>query len=285
MTIIAVTGATGQLGRLVIEQLKPRLSEGQAVVALVRDPAKAVDLGVEVRAADYDQPEALAKALAGVDVLLLISSSEVGKRVPQHRNVIEAAKAAGVSRIAYTSVLRADSSPLALSQDHLATEILLEESGLSHTLLRNGWYLENYASAIGGALHTGAFVGASGDGRISAAARADYAEAAAIVLTDEAHAGKVYELAGDDSFSLADLAAEVSRQTGRTLPYNDLPEHDYAGILESLGLPAPVAGVIAQADVGAAHGGLFENGRQLSALIGHPTTPLSSFVASVVKPN
>lgn len=285
MTIIAVTGATGQLGRLVIEQLKPRLSEGQAVVALVRDPAKAVDLGVEVRAADYDQPEALAKALAGVDVLLLISSSEVGKRVPQHRNVIEAAKAAGVSRIAYTSVLRADSSPLALSQDHLATEILLEESGLSHTLLRNGWYLENYAGAIGGALHTGAFVGASGDGRISAAARADYAEAAAIVLTDEAHAGKVYELAGDDSFSLADLAAEVSRQTGRTLPYNDLPEHDYAGILESLGLPAPVAGVIAQADVGAAHGGLFENGRQLSALIGHPTTPLSSFVASVVKPN
>lgn len=285
MTIIAVTGATGQLGRLVIEQLKTRVAASQAVVALVRDPAKAVDLGVEVRAADYDQPATLAEALKGVDVLLLISSSEVGQRVPQHRNVIEAAKAAGVERIVYTSVLRADSSPLALSQDHLATEIMLEESGLSHTLLRNGWYLENYTGAIGGALHTGAFVGAAGDGRISAAARADYAEAAAIALTDDAHAGKVYELAGDDSFSLAELAAEVSRQTGRTLPYNDLPEGDYAKILEGLGLPAPVAAIIAQADAGAARGGLFDDSRQLSALIGHPTTPLSAFVAGVVRPH
>lgn len=285
MTIIAVTGATGQLGRLVIEQLKARVTASQAVVALARDPAKAADLGVEVRAADYDQPATLAEALKGVDVLLLISSSEVGQRVPQHRNVIEAAKAAGVERIVYTSVLRAGSSPLALSQDHLATEIMLEESGLSHTLLRNGWYLENYAGAIGGALHTGAFVGAAGDGRISAAARADYAEAAAIALTDDAHAGKVYELAGDDSFSLAELAAEVSRQTGRTLPYNDLPESDYAKILEGLGLPAPVAGIIAQADAGASRGGLFDDSRQLSALIGHPTTPLSAFVAGVVRPH
>lgn len=285
MTIIAVTGATGQLGRLVIEQLKTRVTASQAVAALARDPAKAADLGVEVRAADYDRPETLGAALAGVDVLLLISSSEVGKRVPQHRNVIEAAKAAGVERIVYTSVLRADSSPLALSQDHLATEIMLEESGLSHTLLRNGWYLENYAGAIAGALHTGAFVGAAGDGRISAAARADYAEAAAIALTDNAHAGKVYELAGDDSFSLAQLAAEVSRQTGRTLPYNDLPEGDYAKILEGLGLPAPVAAIIAQSDAGASRGGLFDDGRQLSALIGHPTTTLSAFVAGIVRPH
>jgi NAD(P)H dehydrogenase (quinone) len=285
MTTIALTGATGQLGRLVIEQLKTRVSEGQSIVALVRDPAKASDLGVEVRAADYGQPAALAGALKGVDVLLLISGSEVGQRVPQHRNVIQAAKAAGVRRIVYTSILRADSSPLALSHEHLATEILLEESGLAHTLLRNGWYLENYAGAIAGALGAGAFVGAAGEGRISAAARADYAEAAAIALTDDSHAGKVYELAGDNSFSLAELAAEVMRQTDRTLPYNDLPESDYAKILEGLGLPAPLAAVIAQSDVGAARGGLFDDGRQLSALIGHPTTPLPAFVTSVVRPH
>jgi NAD(P)H dehydrogenase (quinone) len=285
MTIIAVSGATGQLGRLVIEQLKDRVSAGQAIVALVRDPAKAVDLGVEVRAADYGRPETLGEALKGVDVLLLISSSEVGQRVPQHRNVIEAAKAAGVSRIVYTSILRADSSPLALGQEHLATEIMLEESGVSHTLLRNGWYLENYAGAIAGALGAGAFVGASGDGRISAAARSDYAEAAAIALTDEAHAGKVYELAGDASFSLAELAAEVSRQTGRPLPYNDLPESDYAKVLESIGLPPPVAAILAQSDTGIGRGGLFDDSRQLSALIGHPTTPLSAFVTGLVRPH
>ena len=283
MTIIAVTGATGQLGRLVIEQLKARASAGQAIVALVRDPAKAADLGVEVRPADYGQPENLTQALAGVDVLLLISSSEVGQRVAQHRNVIDAAKAAGVERIVYTSILRADASPLGLGDEHRATEALIRESGLSHTLLRNGWYLENYAGAIGGALHAGAFIGSAGEGRISAAARADYAEAAAVVLTSEDHAGKTYELGGDESFSMANLAAEVSRQTGRPLPYNDLPEAEYAKVLESIGLPTPVAAMLAQSDVGASKGGLFEDGRQLSSLIGHPTRPLAAFVEGVLK--
>ncbi|MFY8208345.1 MAG: SDR family oxidoreductase [Caulobacter sp.] len=282
MTIIAVTGATGQLGRLVIEKLKARASAGQEIVALARDPARASDLGVAVRAADYDAPETLAKAFAGVDTLLLISSSEVGRRVPQHRNVVEAAKAAGVKRIVYTSVLRADASPLVLSQDHIATEIMIRQSGLAYTLLRNGWYLENYDDAIAGALNAGAFIGSAGEGRISAAARADYAEAAAVVLTEEGHAGKVYELGGDDSFTLAQLAAEVSRQAGRTLPYNDLPESEYARILQTFGLPAPFAAILAQSDVGAAQGGLFEDGRQLSSLIGRPTTPLASFVADVL---
>ncbi len=283
MTNIAVTGATGQLGRLVIEKLKARVSDGQSVVALVRDPAKAADLGVPARAADYDKPETLAVALAGVDVLLLISSDAIGQRVSQHRNVIEAAKAAGVKRIAYTSILRADTTPIGLGVEHRATEAMLRESGLAYTLLRNGWYLENYAGAIAGALGSGAFIGSAGEGRISAATRADYAEAAAVALTGGGHEGKTYELAGDESFSMADLAAETSRQTGRDLPYNDLPEDAYAKILESIGLPAPVAAMLAQSDVGASKGGLFEDGLQLSRLIGRPTTPWTDFVAGILK--
>lgn len=283
MTTIAVTGATGQLGRLVIEQLKTRASGQQAVVALARDPAKAADLGVEVRAADYDQPATLAAALAGVDVLLLISSDAIGQRVAQHLSVIEAAKAAGVTRIAYTSILRADATPISMGAEHRATERLIQESGLDYTLLRNSWYLENYAGAIAGALHAGAFVGGAGDGRISAAARADYADAAAVVLTSEGHAGKIYELAGDEAFTMAELAAEASRQTGRDLPYNNLPEEAYAEVLKSIGLPPPVAAMLAQADVGAAEGALFNADRQLSRLIGRPTTPWPAFVAGVLE--
>ncbi len=282
MTTIAVTGATGQLGRLVIQNLKTRVA-ADSIVALVRDPAKAADLGVATRAADYGKPETLAAALAGVDVLLLISGNEIGQRLPQHRNVIEAAKAAGVKRIAYTSILRADTTPIGLGVEHRATEALIRESGLAYTLLRNGWYLENYVGAIAGALGAGAFIGSAGDGRISAAARADYAEAAAVVLAGAGHEGKVYELAGDESFTLAELAAETSRQTGRALPYNDLPEDAYAKILESIGLPAPLAATLAQSDVGAAAGALFDADRQLSGLIGRPTATLSAFVAGVLK--
>lgn len=282
MTIIAVTGATGQLGRLVVEQLKTRVP-AESLVALVRDPAKAADLGVEVRAADYDEPATLAAALAGVDVLLLISSDAIGQRVAQHRNVIEAAKATGVKRIAYTSILRADDTPIGLGVEHRATEALIRESGLAYTLLRNGWYLENYAGAIAGALHAGAFVGSADQGRISAAARADYADAAAIVLTSDGHEGQTYELAGDEAFTMAELAAETSRQTGRDLPYNNLPEDAYAEVLKSIGLPPPVAAMLAQSDVGAAQGALFNADRRLSRLIGRPTTPWAAFVAGVLE--
>lgn len=281
MTIIAVTGATGQLGLLVIEKLKTRATT-QRIVALVRDPAKAADLGVEVRPADYDKPETLTPALAGVDVLLLISGDAIGRRAPQHRAVIDAAKAAGVKRIAYTSILHADTTPIGLGVEHRATEAMIRDSGLAYTLLRNSWYLENYAGAIAGALATGAFIGSAGEGRISAAARADYAEAAAVVLTGEGHAGKVYELAVDEAFTMAELAAETSRQTGRALPYNNLPEATYAGILESIGLPAPFAAGLAQSDVGASADALYNPQRQLSGLIGRPTTPLSAFVAGVL---
>ena len=278
---IAVTGATGQLGRLVIEKLKARAPAGE-FVALVRDPAKAADLGVATRAADYARPETLGPALEGVDTLLLISSNTVGQRLPQHRAVIAAARAAGVKRIAYTSILRADATPIVLADEHKATEALIKASGLAYTLLRNGWYTENYAGGIHGAVASGALIGSAGQGRISAAARADYAEAAAVVLTTDGHANQTYELAGDTAFTLADLAAEISQRAGKTIPYNDLPEAEYAKILESLGLPAAFAAILAQSDVGAAQGGLYDDGHKLSALIGRPTTPISALVASLL---
>jgi len=278
---IAVTGSTGQLGRLVIEKLKVRVPAGE-IIALARDPAKAADLGVAVRAADYARPETLGPALAGVDTLLLISSDAIGQRLVQHGAVIDAAKAAGVKRIAYTSILRADASPLVLADEHKATEALIKASGLTYALLRNGWYTENYTGSLAGAVAAGALIGASGEGRISAATREDYAEAAAAVIATPDAESRVYELAGDVAFTRTDLAAEVSRQTGKTIPYNDLPEAEYARILESFGLPAPLAAILAQSDTGAAEGGLFDDGRQLSSLIGRPTTPLSVAVAAAL---
>ncbi|WP_017999828.1 NAD(P)H-binding protein [Paracoccus sp. N5] len=277
---IAVTGATGQLGRLTIEKLQTLLPAGE-IIALARSPEKA-GLGIETRAFDYDRPETLAPALAGVARLVLISSSEVGKREAQHRAVIAAAKAAGVGQIVYTSLLHADRSPLSLAGEHVATEAALAESGIPHVILRNGWYAENYTGAIPAALQHGALIGAASAGRISGAARADYADAAAIVAASGSHAGRTYELAGDDAWTLADLAAEISRQSGKDIPYRNLSEADYAAALVGAGLPQGLAAAIAGWDVGAGQGALFDDGRQLSALIGRPTTPLADVVRAAL---
>ncbi|RCW88938.1 SDR family oxidoreductase [Paracoccus lutimaris] len=278
---IAITGATGALGRLTIAALKSRLSADQ-IVALARSPEKAADLGVTARAFDYDRPETLEPALAGVDKLLLISGNEVGSRAAQHRAVIAAAKAAGVKEIVYTSLLHADKTPLSLAGEHVETEAMLAASGIPHTILRNGWYAENYAGAIPSALEHGALIGAAGEGRISGAARADYAEAAAVVLAGTGHTGKTYELAADDAWTLADLAAELSAQTGRDIPYRNLPVADYAAILAGAGLPQALSEAIAGWDADAAQGALFDDGRVLSRLIGRPTTPLAEVVKAAL---
>lgn len=278
---IAVTGATGQLGRLVIAELKKRVPASD-IIALVRSPAKAVDLGVAAREADYNRPETLKSALAGVEKLLLISSSEVGKRGPQHQTVIDAAKAAGVKFIAYTSLLHADVSPVGLSVEHRATEAALKASGIPHALLRNGWYSENYTASIPGAVASGAFIGSAGDGKISSAPRADYAAAAAAVITAPDAAGKVYELAGDEAYTLADLAAEISRQTGKTIPYHNLTEADFAATLIQIGLPEGLAKMLADSDTGVSKGSLFDDSHTLSKLIGRPTTPLKDVVAATL---
>ncbi len=279
---IAITGATGQLGRLVIAKLKAKVSTSE-IIALARNPEKAADLGVIVREADYAKPQTLAPALAGVDTLLLISSSEVGQRAAQHHNVIEAAKSAGVKRIVYTSLLHADTSPLSLADEHRATEAELKASGVPFTILRNGWYTENYTASVGGAVAGGAFIGSAGEGKISSATRADYAEAAVAVLTGEGHDGKTYELAGDEAYTLSDLAAETSRQAGKDIPYNNLSEADYAKALAGFGLPEWLTKAIPSFDVSASKGALFEDGQQLSRLIGRPTMPLSTAVAEALR--
>lgn len=280
---IAVTGATGQLGSLVVNALKARTASSN-IVALVRKPEKAASLGVEARAFDYSQPEALPAALAGIDALLLVSSNEIGQRGPQHRNVIEAAKKAGVSWIVYTSLLHADTSAItALSGEHLDTEAVLKASGVDYTILRNGWYTENYTGSVAGAVQGGAFLGSAGAGRISSATRADYAEAAAVVLTTPGHRNKTYELAGDVAYTLADLAAEISRQTGKTIPYKNLPEAEYAKVLEGFGLPAGLAAAFAGFDAGAAQGALYDKAGELSRLLGRPTTSLATAVSAALK--
>jgi NAD(P)H dehydrogenase (quinone) len=279
---IAITGATGQLGRLVVELLKTKVPASE-IVALVRTPAKAADLGVTVREGDYSRPDTLQESLRGVDVLLFISSNDMGNRLVQHHNLVEAAKSAKVGRIVYTSLLHADSSPLNLAAEHLATEKELAASGIPVTLLRNGWYTENYTASIPGALAGGAFLGSAGEGRISSAARRDFAEAAVAVLTGEGHEGKIYELAGDESYTLSDLAAEISHQTGKHIPYRNLPESEYAAVLESFGLPAFLAQSIASWDTGASNGALFHEGKELSTLIGRPTTKMPVSVVNALQ--
>ena len=279
----AVTGASGQLGRLVVESLLGKVAPGE-VVALVRNPDSLADLaarGVTVRAFDYDVAETLAPGLAGVTQLLLISGNAIGSRVPQHKAVIDAAKAAGVQLIAYTSILRAQTSPLQLAAEHKATEELLAASGVPHALLRNGWYTENYLMGAGAAIAHGVLIGSAGDGVVSAASRADYAEAAAVVLT-RGEAG-TFELAGDSGFTLGDLAAALSEIAGKPIPFQNLPQADYAKALEGAGLPAPFATILADSDARAAEGALFDDTRTLSGLIGRPTTPWRETIAAGVQ--
>jgi NAD(P)H dehydrogenase (quinone) len=278
---IAVTGATGHLGRFVVEELKGKTAVAN-IVALVRNPSKASDLGVEVREFDYTKPVLQVEALKGIDTLLLISGNEIGQRSVQHANVIKSAKQSGVKWIVYTSLLHADKSTLSLAGEHLETEKLLKESGISYTILRNGWYTENYTGSIPGAIAGGAFLGSAEDGKISSAARLDFAEAAAIVLTSKGQEGKVYELAGDDAYTLTELAAEFSRQTGKDIPYKNLPETEYANILKTFGVPEGFAHAIAGWDVSVTKGDLYDHSHQLSKLIGHPTTPLSKTIAETL---
>ncbi|WAD29484.1 SDR family oxidoreductase [Citrobacter braakii] len=282
--MIAITGATGQLGQHVIETLLKTVPASQ-IVAIVRNPAKATALsqqGITVRQADYSDEAAFTTALQGIDKLLLISSSEVGQRAPQHRNVINAAKAAHVKFIAYTSLLHADRSPLGLADEHVATEKMLAQSGIAYALLRNGWYTENYLASAPAALEHGVFIGAAGEGKIASATRADYAAAAARVISEDGHAGKIYELAGDAGWTLSQLAAELAKQSGKKVVYQNLSEADFAAALKGVGLPAGLADMLADSDVGASKGGLFDDSHTLSKLIGRPTTSLADSVKGIV---
>ena len=282
---ILVTGANGQLGQLILDGLLQKVAADQ-VVAMVRSDTAAVAIrerGVDVRQADFDAPQSLDAAFAGIDTLMLVSSSAFEGRLAQHRNAIDAAHRAGVGLIAYTSILHADSSPLALAVDHLATENVIRASGIPYVLLRNGWYTENYSGSAGIAVANGTVFGSAGSGRISLASRADYAAAAVAVLTSSHDdAGRVYELAGDSAITLAEFADELARQSGRPVRYQNLPETEYRVMLEQIGLPAILARLLADSDIGASKGGLLDDSGTLSELIGRPTTPLAHTVAAVL---
>jgi NAD(P)H dehydrogenase (quinone) len=279
-----VTGAAGNLGALAVEALLDRGVAPGDIVATARDTDRLSGFaarGVVTRRLDYDDPASVDAALEGVDRLLLVSSSAVGQRVAQHRTVLEAAARKGVELVAYTSILRADTTSLALAAEHQATEQLLVELGLPHVVLRNGWYVENYTAQVPVHLEHGV-IGAAGAGRISAAARVDYAEAAAAALLADDSVGKVHELAGDESFTMADYAATLAEQSGQEVAYVDLPQADYAAALVSAGLPAPYAELLADGDRGVADGELHDASRTLSALIGRPTTPLADAVKAAL---
>ncbi|GGT13348.1 NAD(P)-dependent oxidoreductase [Streptomyces kurssanovii] len=281
---IVVTGATGALGRLVVEELLATVPADR-VAAVVRDKEKAADLadrGVELRIADYDEPATLEGAFRPGDRVLLVSGSEVGRRVPQHTAVIEAAKAAGVAQLAYTGVLGGPEADFDLAAEHRATEQLILDAGVPYTFLRNGWYTENYTAALSPVLEHGAVVGSAGDGRIASATRADYAAAAAAVLTGDGHLGRAYELSGDTAWSLAEYAAELSRQTGRTITYNEVPAETHLSILTGAGVPEQFARILVDVDAAIARGRLARTTGDLARLTGRPTTPLAETISAAL---
>lgn len=278
--MLVVTGATGQLGRLVVQELRQRVPAAQ-IVAAARTPQNAADLGVEVREADYDRPETLKAALAGATKVLLISGTAVGSRLPQHAAVVDAAKEAGATLL-YTSTSAADSTQAVLAADHRETEAYITASGVPHTILRTSWYHENYADPIRSAAASGTLYGSAGDGRVASAARADFAAAAAAVLATEGHEGEVYELSGDTAFSYAELAAEIAKAAGRDVAYRNLPEAEYAGLLAQVGLPAPYPEILADVDTQIAGGWLAGTPGTLRGLIGRPTQPIGAYVRSLL---
>lgn len=282
---LVITGATGHLGRLTVQALLDRGVAPERIVAAARTPERLEDLaaqGVDVRRADYDDPQSLKDAFSGAERLLLISSSEFGNRVGQHRNVVEAARDAGVDLIAYTSVVRADTTAMLLAADHADTEQLIRESGLPFVFLRNSWYLENYTEQLATALEHKVVLGSTGAGRVSGASRADYAAAAAAVLAGDGPHQDVYELGGDTAFTLAEYAATVSGLVGEEVAYVDQPPADYQGFLESVGVPSPMAHILADSDVGISRGDLFVDSGDLGRLIGRPTTSVEDAVRAAL---
>jgi NAD(P)H dehydrogenase (quinone) len=281
MTIV-ITGATGQLGRLVVDSL---LARGVAPAEIVAGGRRADQLaqfesrGVSAVELDYTKPDTLDAAFAGATQVLLISASDPGQRLTQHSAVVDAARASGVSHLVYTSILHADTTPHVLAPDHKATEQLIANSGLPATILRNGWYTENYAGTIEQARQTGEIVASVGAGRVASASRRDYAEAAAVVLTDAGTRGRSYELAGDSSWNYDELAAAATTLSGMPIAFRDVTPEEHLERLTSSGLDAATAAFVVALDQNTRAGLLDETGGDLRGLLGRPTTPLAEGLA------
>lgn len=251
----------------------------------MRDKEKAATLaarGVELRIADYDRPESLAGAFRSGDRVLLISGSEVGKRVAQHTAVVDAAKAAGVAQLAYTGVLGGPDADFTLADEHKATERLILDSGLPYTFLRNGWYTENYTANLAPVLEHRAVLANAGEGRVASASRADYAAAAAAVLTGDGHLNTAYELSGDTAWSLAEYAALLSELTGEEIAYKNVPAAAHQAVLVAAGLPEGFAAILVDVDEAIGRGRLAGTSGDLARLMGRPTTPLAETVRAAL---
>ena len=282
---LLVTGASGHLGRLTVRALLDRGVPANQIVATARTPENVTDLadrGVVVRHADYSDLQSLKEAFTGADRVLLVSSSAVGQRIEQHRNVVDAAREAGVDLIGYTSAPHADTTEMLLAAEHAATERLIRESGLDYVFLRNSWYLENYTEQLATTLEHKAILGSAGNGRVSGASRADYAAAAAAVLAGDGPRNHIYELGGDTAFTLSEYAETLSGLVGETIAYVDQPPAQYQAILESAGVPEPIARLVADSDVAVARGDLLVESGDLSRLIGRPTTPLADAIRTAL---
>lgn len=284
MTIL-VTAATGHFGRLVVESLLARGANPAEVVASARDASKLEELaarGIRTVELDYTRPETIAPALEGVDTVLLVSGTDFGSRAAQHQNVIDAAKAAGVTKLVYTSAPRATTADYPIAVEHKATEEAIAASGIPAVIVRNNWYTENYAADVARAAETGVIASSAGDGRVASASRVNFAEAAAVVLLEDGHLGQVYELAGDVVWSYTDLAAAASEVVGREVTYVSLSTEEHVAALEGFGLDAGTAGFVAAIDTGIRNGALAESDGTLARLIGRPTTPLVDGLRAVV---
>jgi NAD(P)H dehydrogenase (quinone) len=272
-----VTGTSGRLGRHVVKALLARGARPASIVATARNVAAIAELtsfGVRTAELDYNRPDTIESALHDVDAVLLVSSSEMGNRVAQHRNVIEAAVKAGVSKLVYTSAPRATTSPLVVNPEHKGTEETIAELGVPAVILRNGWYTENYAQHLAYAAQTGILVASAGAGRVASASRIDYAEAAAVVLLEDGHVGSVYELAGDVAWDFQELAAAMSEVLGRPVQYTPLTTEEHLAALQAAGLDPALAGFLTAVDANIRDGLLAVTDGTLSRLIGRPTTPL-----------
>lgn len=284
--MILVTGASGKLGKLAIASLIQRGIKPDEIIATVREPEKAyylIEMGVNIRYADYDYPETFSNIMSEVDSVVLISSSQLGKRVKQHMTVIDAAKKASIKHIVYTSLLHADSSSLGIAKEHVETEQAIYGSGIPYTILRNGWYSENYTDQIKSSFSQGVIMGCAGSGRLSTASRADYAEAIATVLTSKHHEGKIYELAGDQSFTLSEYASNLSFLSGKQISYQNFSKEVYRDTLIHYGLPEDIAELLSDSEYGASKGELYESSQTLSKLIDRDTTPIQKSIKDALK--